>query len=133
MVTEYKLKPLGDERGYLASIESELTIPIDVKRIYYMFGTSEGIVRGKHAHRKLRQVAVCITGSCNILLDDGYTTEVVKLDDHLKCVLLEEMVWHEMSEFSKDCVLLVLADAYYDESDYIRDYEEFRELVSNEC
>tara|TARA_B110000238_G_C15962464_1_gene368043 strand:+ start:395 stop:790 length:396 start_codon:yes stop_codon:yes gene_type:complete len=129
MVTEYLLKPLGDERGYLAAIESGVTIPIDVKRIYYMFGTAEGIVRGRHAHRKLRQFAVCITGSCNVTLDDGDTTEIIKLDNHLKCISLDSMIWHEMSEFSSDCVLLVLADDHYDESDYIRDYEEFLELV----
>ena len=129
MYTEYLLKSLGDKRGYLAAIESRATIPIDIKRVYYMFGTAEGVARGKHAHRKLRQVAVCIKGSCNVTLDDGETTETIHLDNHLKCISLDPMIWHEMNEFSKECVLLLLADGHYDEQDYIRDYEEFLELA----
>lgn len=129
MYTEYLLKSLGDKRGYLVAIEAKDTIPFDIKRVYYIFETEKGVARGKHAHRKLRQVAVCVKGSCNVTLDDGETSKTIHLDNHLKCISLEPMIWHEMNEFSKDCVLLVLADAHYDELDYIRDYEEFLELV----
>tara|TARA_B000000557_G_C20598130_1_gene368495 strand:- start:155 stop:550 length:396 start_codon:yes stop_codon:yes gene_type:complete len=129
MFTEYLLKPLGDERGYLAAIESLDTIPIDIKRVYYMFGSAKGIVRGQHAHRKLRRFAVCITGSCKISFNDGKSSKSIVLDNHLKCVSLEPMIWQELSDFSSDCVVLVLADAHYDESDYIRDYDEFLRLI----
>lgn len=116
---------LGDERGALVALESNNNIPFDIKRVYYIFGTQQGIARGFHAHKQLKQVAVCITGKCSMLLDNGIIKEVVLLDSATKGVLIESMVWHEMHEFSDDCVLLVLADDHYDESDYIRNYKEF--------
>tara|TARA_B100000927_G_C16200319_1_gene363271 strand:+ start:191 stop:586 length:396 start_codon:yes stop_codon:yes gene_type:complete len=127
---EYLLKPLGDELGYLTAIESGETIPIDIKRVYFMFGNADSIVRGNHAHQKSRRFAVCITGSCRITFKDGKSTETVKLDNYLKCVSLEPMIWQELSEFSSDCVILVLANDHFDESDYIRDYEEFLRLIN---
>ncbi|BFM49634.1 FdtA/QdtA family cupin domain-containing protein [Marinomonas sp. THO17] len=116
---------LGDDRGSLVALESQQSIPFDIKRVYYIFGTQEGVARGFHAHKQLKQVAVCVTGRCRMVLDDGKYREEVWLDSASKGILIEDMVWREMHDFSEDCVLLVLASEYYDESDYIRDYVEF--------
>ena len=116
---------LGDERGSLVVVEGNKLVPFDIKRVYYIFGTEQGVSRGFHAHKELKQVAVCVTGRCRMLLDNGVKKENVWLDSASKGVLIEEMIWHEMHEFSNDCVLLVLASGHYDESDYIRKYDEF--------
>lgn len=119
--------PLGDSRGSLVALEGEKTVPFAIQRVYYLFGTQLGVSRGFHAHRKLQQVAVCVTGSCRMVLDDGQRREDVRMDSSINGILLPPMVWHEMHDFSADCVLLVLASEHYDEADYIRSYENFLE------
>lgn len=116
---------LGDERGSLVAIEANKSVPFEIKRVYYIYGTKAGVSRGYHAHKELKQVAVCVSGKCCMILDDGSNKEEVWLDSPTKGLLIEEMVWHEMHDFSPDCVLLVLASDHYDEEDYIRDYREF--------
>lgn len=123
------LPDLGDHRGGLVAIEENQAIPFPIKRVYYIYCTKPDVVRGFHAHRALRQVAVCIAGKCNILLDDGNTRVSVDLDLPNKAVVIEPLIWHEMHDFTADCVLLVFASDYYDESDYIRSYDEFLTLV----
>ncbi|MBL1272305.1 MAG: WxcM-like domain-containing protein [Oceanospirillales bacterium] len=125
LVRWIEFAPLGDERGELVSIEGGMNIPFPVRRVYYLFSCKEGVSRGFHAHRTLRQVAVCVSGSCKMLLDDGVEKAEVTLDSPRHGLLIGGMVWREMHQFSADCVLLVLADQHYDESDYIRSYEEF--------
>jgi dTDP-4-dehydrorhamnose 3,5-epimerase-like enzyme len=121
--------PLGDDRGSLVALESNKTFPFDIKRVYYIFGTQQGVARGFHAHKKLRQVAVCITGKCRMILDNGSQRQEHWLDSATQGIVIEDIVWHEMHDFSKDCVLLVLASEHYDESDYIRDYQEFTKVI----
>jgi len=121
-------KVMGDERGQLVALEELNNIPFQVRRVYYLFGTKPEVSRGNHAHRDLEQVAVCVAGRCRMVLDDGGSREEVWMDSPSKGVLIHRMVWHEMHDFSPDCVLLVLANAYYGEADYIRDYGEFRRL-----
>lgn len=116
---------LGDERGSLVALEAQKTVPFDIKRVYYIFETVKGVSRGYHAHKELRQVAVCVTGKCRMVLDDGLTREEIWLDCPTKGLLISNMIWREMHDFSPDCVLLVLASEHYDEADYIRNYEEF--------
>ena len=116
---------LGDERGSLVALEGCKNIPFDIKRVYYIFGTHHGVARGFHAHKQLKQVAVCITGKCRMHLNNGKIKKDVWLNSASKGVLIEDMVWHEMHDFTDDCVLLVLANAHYDETDYIRNYSEF--------
>ena len=122
---------LGDTRGSLVAIEigEEKNIPFDVKRIYYIYRTEDGVSRGFHAHRKLKQVAFAISGSCEMLLDDGFIRRKITLDTPTKGILIENNIWREMHNFSDNCVLLVLASEHYDEEDYIRDYEEFLKVV----
>lgn len=115
----------GDERGFLTAIEFGKDVPFEVKRVYYLTGLSIDLPRGFHAHKKLEQLAVCISGSCRILLDNGDKKEWVLLDSPFKALRIEPMVWHEMHNFSDNCILLVLASEYYEELDYIRDYQEF--------
>jgi dTDP-4-dehydrorhamnose 3,5-epimerase-like enzyme len=123
--------PLGDERGSLVALEAHKTVPFDVKRVYYIFGTKEGVSRGFHAHRALQQVSVCVTGKCRMVLDDGQRREDVWLDSPTKGLLIGDLVWREMHDFSPDCVLLVLASEFYDETDYIRSYDEFKRVVAS--
>jgi dTDP-4-dehydrorhamnose 3,5-epimerase-like enzyme len=125
-------KYLGDDRGSLVALEGNRSVPFDIKRVYYIFGTKEGVSRGFHAHRNLKQVAVCITGSCRFVLDSGKKKEDVVLENSLKGLLVDNFIWHEMYDFSPDCVVMVLASEYYDESDYIRDYQEFLKTMNND-
>lgn len=116
---------LGDERGSLVALEHGRNVPFDIRRVYYIYRTESGVSRGFHAHHNLRQVAMCVSGSCRMVLDDGVTREEVVMDCPTRGLLIEGLMWREMHDFSDDCVLLVLASELYDESDYIRDYDEF--------
>lgn len=116
---------LGDERGSLVALEAEKTVPFPIKRVYYIFGTNAGVSRGFHAHKRLQQVALCITGKCRMILDDGRQRNEVWLDSPNKGLIIGDLVWREMHDFSEDCVLLVMASEHYDENDYIRDYQDF--------
>lgn len=120
----------GDDRGSLVSLESHRNIPFDVQRVYYMYNTQPEVTRGYHAHKNLQQVLIAINGSCTITLDDGSTKDSVELSSPRQGLLLGSHLWREMSNFSTDCVLLVLADQHYDESDYIRDYDAFLDYIS---
>jgi dTDP-4-dehydrorhamnose 3,5-epimerase-like enzyme len=119
--------PLGDDRGSLVALEAGKTVPFEIKRVYYLFGTQKGVARGFHAHIALKQVAVCVTGRCRMVLDDGKKKEEIWLDSPTKGLIIENMIWREMHDFTSDCVMLVLASEQYDESDYIRNYSDFRE------
>ncbi|MEN8282237.1 GNAT family N-acetyltransferase [Acinetobacter gerneri] len=123
------LPSFGDERGGLVAIESNQSIPFDVKRLYYIFNTADK-PRGFHAHIDLKQVAVCLKGSCRFILDDGQHKEEVVLDSPTQGLIIEGLVWREMHDFSEDCVLLVLASEHFSEADYIRDYEQFINYVA---
>jgi dTDP-4-dehydrorhamnose 3,5-epimerase-like enzyme len=116
---------IGDSRGSLIALETFDNIPFDIKRVYYIFDTLSGVSRGFHAHQNLKQVLICVKGSCRILLDDGNSKDNIILDNPQTGLLIENLVWREMHDFSEDCVLLVLASEHYDEADYIRDYDNF--------
>jgi dTDP-4-dehydrorhamnose 3,5-epimerase-like enzyme len=122
-----KFQSLGDKRGNLIALEQNKEIPFDIKRIYYVFYTEKGVSRGFHAHKALRQVAVCVAGSCRFILDDGLKKEQVVLDKPNVGLVIDKGVWHEMHDFSDDCVLMVIASDHYNEDDYIRDYDAFTE------
>jgi dTDP-4-dehydrorhamnose 3,5-epimerase len=118
----------GDERGRLVAVEQLRDVPFNIRRVYYIYGTSAEVGRGFHAHRSLHQFGICVSGSCRMVLDDGETRHDIRMEGPQQGLHIDPMVWHEMYDFSPDCVLLVLADAPYDEDDYIRDYAEFRRL-----
>ena len=127
--TAVSLQVRGDARGSLVAIESGRDVPFDIARAYYVFGTTPGASRGFHAHLALTQFAIAVAGACTMILDDGRDRIQVRLDSPAAGLLIPPMTWREMTDFTPDCVLLVLADAYYDESDYIRDYDDFLEVV----
>ncbi len=123
------LKGFTDGRGLLVALESNKSIPFDIKRIYYLTDLKKSEPRGFHAHKNLKQVAICLQGSCRFILDDGKAREEFTLSSPTQGLLIEEMYWREMDQFSEGCVILVLASELYDESDYIRDYNEFKKWV----
>ena len=120
---------LGDERGSLISIEEGYNAPFDIKRVYYIFNTKKGVIRGYHAHINLKQIAIAVKGSCTFVIDNGKQREEILLDNPNKGLLIEGLIWREMKDFSEDCVLLVIASEHYDETDYIRDYQQFIDKV----
>lgn len=121
----------GDHTGKLVALEKGDDFPFDIKRVYYIWGTEEKAVRGKHAHRKLEQVIICTSGSCDFILDNGKNRETIHLDNPAQGLYIKHNIWREFTNFSNDCVVMVLASEHYDEADYIRDYDEFLEEVNN--
>ncbi|MBQ3384057.1 MAG: WxcM-like domain-containing protein [Erysipelotrichaceae bacterium] len=130
-IKKYIFEPHGDDRGQLVALEQFKDIPFSVKRVYYMYDTTPGVTRGKHAHKCLQQIMICIHGSCKVLLDNGEEREIVVLDKPNEGILISNDIWREMYDFSPDAVLMVLASELYDESDYIRDYEQFLKYRNN--
>lgn len=128
-VIKYVFQPHGDERGQLVALEELKDIPFKVRRVYYMYETEKGIRRGFHAHKQLEQILICIHGSCKILLDNGTEKKVVPLEKPYEGLYVSNDMWREMFDFSSDAVLLVLASELYDESDYIRNYDDFLAYV----
>lgn len=131
-VIKYVFQPHGDERGQLVALEEGIDIPFEIKRVYYMYDTGEGVRRGFHAHKSLEQILVCVHGTCKVLLDNGTEKKIVPLETPYEGVYVSSGMWREMYDFSPDAVLLVLASELYDESDYIRDYDEFLRSVKRE-
>lgn len=115
----------GDERGSLIALEQNKNIPFTIRRVYYIYGAKPDSIRGKHAHRALEQVLICMNGSCEIELDDGVTKTTVKLDRRDEGLYIGPGLWREMRHFSEDAVLMAVASQLYDEQDYIRDYQAF--------
>lgn len=124
----YKLINLeihGDQRGKLISLESLKSIPFELKRIYYIFDTLPNESRGFHAHKDLEQLIIAMDGSCRFVLDDGKKRESVLLNRPDVGLYIGPGMWREMHDFSYGCKLVVLASKYYNENEYIRDYNEF--------
>jgi dTDP-4-dehydrorhamnose 3,5-epimerase-like enzyme len=115
----------GDARGQLSVAEIGGALPFLVRRIYWINGTKPGVSRGFHAHKQLHQFCVCVAGSVRLSLFDGRREESVVLDSSAKGLLVGPGLWREMHDFSPDCVLMVFADAEYDEDDYIRSKVDF--------
>jgi dTDP-4-dehydrorhamnose 3,5-epimerase and related enzymes len=128
-IKKYIFQRHGDDRGMLVAIEEMKDIPFDIKRVYYMYDTIEGVRRGFHAHKCLEQILIPIHGSCKIHLDDGTETEEVILDKPFEGLYISNGIWREMYDFTPDAVLMVLASEMYDEGDYIRNYDEFLKYI----
>lgn len=131
-VIKYAFQQHGDERGMLVALEEHNDIPFQIKRVYYMYDTKEGVRRGFHAHKSLEQILICIHGSCKILMDNGTKKKIVSLEKPYEGLYVSNAIWREMFDFSPDAVLMVLASELYDENDYIRNYDEFLEYVKNQ-
>ena len=116
-VIKYVFQPHGDERGQLVALEEFKDIPFRIKRVYYLYATADGVVRGQHAHKCLQQILVYIHGSCKVRLDNGKEKKIVPLERPYEGLYVANNMWREMYDFSPDAVLLVLASELYDESD----------------
>lgn len=120
----------GDHAGNLVALEQGVEFPFDVRRIYYIWGTEKTAIRGRHAHRKLKQLVVCLAGSCDFTLDDGVSRTAFRLDTPTQGLYIEDFVWREFTNFSGGCIVMVLASEHYDSTDYIKDYNQFlREIA----
>ena len=131
-VIKYVFQPHGDERGQLVALEEFKDIPFQIKRVYYMYDTAEGVIRGRHAHKVLKQILVCIHGSCKVRLDNGDEKKIVPLERPYEGLYISNAIWREMFDFSSDAVLMGLASELYDEKDYIRKYDEFLKFVNDD-
>lgn len=125
----YHFPPHGDDRGQLVAIEAMKDLPFEIKRVYYIYDTLPGVRRGFHAHKNLQQILVCVNGSCKIHLDDGSETAEIALDNPYEGLYIANNMWREMYDFVPGTVLLVLASQYYDEADYIRNYDDFKKMI----
>lgn len=125
-------KKIGNsDVGFLTALEENREIPFNIRRIYYVYNVPKEIKRGFHAHKRLEQVLICMDGSVKIKVDDGNEKKIIELNSPSKGLYIGSGVWREMYDFSQNTILLVLASEYYDESDYIRDYEEFMKYKNN--
>ena len=132
--TEVKLLQFqenGDERGRLVVVEGGLDIPFEIKRVFYIYGSDEDVIRGKHANRRSEFVLINVAGSSKVRVIDPSGNElIVNLTRPHTGVYLPAMVWKDMYDFSPDSVLLVLASEHYDPDEYIRDFNEFQRVIA---
>lgn len=116
---------IDDPRGNLCVIESSRHVPFDIKRVYYLFDVPSQSVRAGHAHKALRQLLIAVSGSFDLRLHDGVREERITLNRPARGLLLNPMTWRDIDNFSSGAVCLVLASEHYDESDYIRSFDDF--------
>lgn len=116
------------KKGNISVIENGITIPFEVKRAYYLYDVPGGESRGGHAHKDLRQLIIAVSGSFNVTLDDGNVKRTFTLNRPYQGLLIVPGIWRELDDFSSGSVCLVLASHKYDEQDYIRDYQYFKNL-----
>lgn len=124
-----ELQKITDIRGNLTFIEENRHIPFEIKRVYYLYDVPGGEARGGHAHKHLQQFMIAASGSFDVIVDDGVNRERFHLNRSYYGLYIPPMIWRELDNFSSGSVCLVLASSYYDEEDYIRDYETFKKMV----
>jgi hypothetical protein len=119
---------INNTKGNIGVIEND-TIPFDVKRVYYLFDVPSGAKRGGHAHKKLKQVLIAISGSFDVVLKNGKSKEIITLNRPDKGLLIENNIWRELENFSSGSVCLVLASEEFLENDYIRSYKDYLSII----
>lgn len=120
---------LGDERGKLVVVEGGQSIPFEIKRVFYIYESDSSVVRGQHANKESEFVLINVAGKSKVRITNGREEFVVELDKPMMGVYIPKMVWKDMYDFSSDSVLLVLASTHYDGSEYIRDYDEYKQMM----
>ncbi len=126
-VNKIQFKDNTDRYGHLTPIEGGSDIPFDIQRVYYISDVEEGVRRGFHSHRRLKQILICVHGKVKILVKTPAQEEIITLDSASQGLYIAEMIWREMYDFEDGAVLLVLASDHYSEDDYIRDYEQYEQ------
>lgn len=122
----------GDERGNLVVVEGNQDIPFEIKRIFYIYGSDTDVVRGQHANKNTQFVLVNVGGTSKVKVKDGRGNEKVYILDKPRTgIYLPNMIWKDMYDFSEDSILLVIASEHYDESEYIREYDDFVKIVND--
>lgn len=116
---------IEDRRGNLSVVEEFKNVPFHIARAYWLYDVPTGAMRGGHAHKRLKQLLIALSGSFTVTLDDGYEKRKILLNRPYQGLLIETGIWRTIDDFSSGAVCLVLASELYDESDYIYDYEEF--------
>ena len=119
------LPKIQDPRGNLTFIEGNVHVPFDIRRVYYLYDVPGGAERGGHAHKGLSQLIVAMSGSFDVVLDDGTEKRRIHLNRSYQGLYVCPMIWRELDNFSSGSVCMVLASNVYDESDYFRDYSGF--------
>lgn len=122
---------LGDERGKLVVVEGNQTIPFEIARVFYIYGSDSTVVRGQHANKESEFVLINVAGQSKVRITDGTEEIIVELNKPMMGVYIPKMIWKDMYDFSEDSVLLVLASTHYDGSEYIRDYDEYIKMVTD--
>ena len=121
----FEFQDLGDERGNLVVVEGEQSIPFEIKRVFYIYGSDRDVVRGQHANRNSQFVLINVSGTSKVRVDNGFEEDIIELNRPRMGLYLPTMIWKDMYDFSEDSVLLVLTNTHYDGNEYIRDYDEF--------
>jgi hypothetical protein len=121
---------IHDPRGNLTFVESNRHVPFDIKRVYYLYDVPGGAHRGGHAHRNLHQMIIAMSGSFDVVLDDGIRNRRYHLNRSYYGLYVAPMMWREIDNFSSGSVCMVLASDFFDESDYFRDYQQFSAAVA---
>lgn len=124
-----ELPKIADHRGNLTVIENSRTIPFDIKRVYYLYDVPGGAERAGHAHKALHQFLVAISGSFDVVIDNGYERTKYHLNRAYYGLYVSPMVWREIDNFSSGSVCMALASDFYDESDYYRNYDDFAQAI----
>lgn len=125
-VKKVKFNVIKDDRGKMIPIEYPKQLEFPLKRIYYIYDVKEEVRRGYHSHNDLEQVLIAVNGSIKILVKTPYEEEIIELNDPSEGLYIGPMIWREMFDFTENSVLLVLASHEYDESDYIRNYDDYK-------
>lgn len=125
-VKKVKFNVIKDDRGKMIPIEYPKQLEFPLKRIYYIYDVKEEVRRGYHSHNDLEQVLIAVNGSIKILVKTPYEEEIIELNDPSEGLYIGPMIWREMFDFTENSVLLVLASKEYDESDYIRNYDDYK-------
>lgn len=119
----------GDKRGHLVAIEAIKDIPFEIKRVFYIYGSDNTVIRGQHANRYTEFVLINVCGASKVKIDNGMETVVVELDRPYKGVYIPKLTWKEMYDFTPDSVLLVLCNTFYDKNEYIYNYDEYLNII----
>ena len=131
IVSTFELPIIPDDRGSLTFIEGERHVPFSIERVYYVYDVPVNSRRGGHAHAELEQVLIAVSGSLDVIVDDGASRQTFGLSKPAQGLYIGPMVWREMENFSRGAVCLVIASRLFEESDYFRDYDVFTRALAD--